>query len=137
MVVRNEAAFAARYGADNPNIRIAGAFAMDSKLSDMGETLELVSKEGVVLLSFRYNDKDPWPEDADGSGASLVYRPSGDNPDQGDASNWSASLELDGTPGTGGFTLYGDWQEHYFPSTLEEGEEEPIIDPRGLSDADQ
>lgn len=136
VVVRNEAAFAARYGSNNPNIRIVGAFAMDSKLSDMGETLELVSKEGEVLLSFRYNDKAPWPEDADGSGASLVYRPTGVDPDQADASQWTASLEPNGTPGTGGFTVYGDWQEHYFPSTIVDGEEEPIIDPLGLSDAD-
>ena len=136
IVVRNEAAFAARYGNNNPNIRIAGAFAKDSKLSDMGETLELLSKEGLVLLSFRYNDKAPWPEDADGSGASLVYRPAGDEPDQADASHWSASLEPDGTPGTGGFTLYEDWRNHYFPSAVIAEEEEPVIDPRGLSDAD-
>ena len=90
----------------------------------------------MVLLSFRYNDKAPWPEDADGSGASLVYRPAGDEPDQADASHWSASLEPDGTPGTGGFTLYGDWRNHYFPSAVIAGEEEPVIDPRGLSDAD-
>ncbi|MGY8690345.1 MAG: hypothetical protein ACKVHP_21745, partial [Verrucomicrobiales bacterium] len=38
VIVRNEAAFLARYGSET-GIRIVGAFERDSKLSDMGETL--------------------------------------------------------------------------------------------------
>ncbi|MFT4640175.1 MAG: hypothetical protein ACI8T1_003500 [Verrucomicrobiales bacterium] len=114
VIVRNEAAFLARYGSET-GIRIVGAFERDSKLSDMGETLTLISREGVELLSFRYNDKTPWPESADGEGGSLVYQPTSKEDDPSDPAHWSASLDPDGYPGHGGFTNYADWQAYYFP----------------------
>ncbi len=113
VLVRNEAAFTARYGIDH-GARIVGTFQRDSKLSNMGERLALLSKEGEILLDFSYNDRAPWPEAADGEGVSLVYHPLTPGADPDDASNWAASLDPDGYPGHGGFTRYADWQAHYF-----------------------
>lgn len=113
VLVRDANAFAARYGLEH-GARVAGQFARDSKLSDMGERLTLNSADGEVLLNFRYNDRSPWPESADGEGASLVYWPADDTGDPGDSLNWAASLDPDGYPGHGGFARFSDWAAHYF-----------------------
>ena len=111
IVVRNQAAFTARYGPDH-GARIAGEFERDSRLSDRGENVTLVSEEGEILLSFRYDDESPWPETPDGDGFSLVLRSLAGDPD--DPANWSASLAMDGSPGQGSITRYAHWQKRYF-----------------------
>jgi hypothetical protein len=52
------------------------------------------------LFDFTYDDADPWPVAADGAGYSLqVINPLGN---LSDPSNWKASAEYGGTPGTTG-----------------------------------
>lgn len=117
VIVRNEAAFNARYASTSASSdppRILGTFERDSKLSDGGETLTMISKSGEIILEFRYNDKLPWPEAADGEGVSLVYQPFAANPDPNDATQWVASLDPDGYPGRSGLTRFEDWQTRYF-----------------------
>ncbi|MEA1878425.1 MAG: CotH kinase family protein [Bacteroidota bacterium] len=61
-----------------------------------GELIRLLDKYGVLIDSVRYDDEEPWPESADGSGASLeLINPYLDN---GLAESWKASV-TSGTPG--------------------------------------
>lgn len=93
IVVKNVAAFESRYGS---NLSIAGTFA--GKLSNGGETLTLVDANDDVIQKIRYNDSADWPQEADGEGATLnIVDVNGDF----DApSNWQASYEFAGSPGS-------------------------------------
>ena len=126
VVVRNRAAFDSRYGG-HPDIHVAGSFARDTKLSDTGETLTFASASGDVLTSFRYNDREPWPEMADGEGASLNFHPSKDATPQNPI-HWSASLDPNGTPGSEGFRRYKSWQKRYFTNENALPESDPDHD---------
>ena len=97
LVVRNQAAYQARYGA---GAVIAGEFENGTGLNNDSEHIELVTPTAGVIHSFIYNDGSPWPTAADGAGPSLeVIDTEGDynNP-----FNWRASAVLGGTPGSGG-----------------------------------
>ncbi len=126
VVVRNRSAFEARYGTDL--VRIAGSFEEDTKLSDTGETISLLSAVGDLLASFRYNDREPWPESADGQGASLLYHPA-DGATPEDPGRWSASLDPHGYPGSDGFHQYELWQQRYFVGHLDSEDAKPEADP--------
>ncbi len=129
VLVRHREAFVARYG---DAIAIAGEFAQDTKLSDMGERLTLRSSEGEVILSVRYEDAAPWPEMADGDGKSLLFRgESGSDPN--DPANWTASIERHGHPGISGLTTYGAWRAHHFPRNARDKVAGPEADPDGDS----
>ncbi|MDG2126232.1 MAG: CotH kinase family protein, partial [Verrucomicrobiales bacterium] len=98
VVVRNLAAFEARYGAGLP---VAGEYGGDS-LSNGGERLKLSFGAGTAIHDIDpYGDAAPWPGAADGSGASLVLivGNGGEAPDHSVAANWRASSVPDGTPG--------------------------------------
>ncbi len=85
------AAFAQRY----PGVAVFGQYA--GTLSNSGERLALVDREGRTLQSVDYRDNGGWPEEADGGGASLeIVDPLGD-PD--DPANWRASATAGGSPG--------------------------------------
>jgi hypothetical protein len=65
-------------------------------LSGSGESMKLVNDAGEVIDSLEYDDNLPWPEEADGLGATLeLIDPSSDN---SLAENWKASKDH-GTPG--------------------------------------
>ncbi|HEY2952276.1 MAG TPA: lamin tail domain-containing protein, partial [Verrucomicrobiae bacterium] len=70
-------------------------------LANKGESLALFSNTGRLMDEMEYNDKEPWPVGADGSGASLAKV----NPmtASGPASNWRASAQIRGTPGAENF----------------------------------
>lgn len=113
-IVKNEAAFAMRYGDDLP---VAGSFT--GSLSNDGERLRLVNDDATVIQELTYNDVEPWPLEADGEGSFLVLRttekaePS--NPDQ-----WRASLEDEmpgdssGAPTPPTSPAYDEWAQIYF-----------------------
>lgn len=67
------------------------------RLSNDGERIELTSANGEIIISFRYNDTLPWPVAADGTGHSLILSRPGADPAQ--ASTWSASTFMHGSPG--------------------------------------
>lgn len=94
VVVRNADAFTSRYGND---ARVLGAWG-DSKLSNQGERLTVERDSGEVLKSFRYDNGTPWPEAADGEGASLVLISPENNPVPNEETSWQASI-TGGTPG--------------------------------------
>lgn len=67
-------------------------------LSNSGEEVLLHDKDGNAIIHFTYDDKSPWPEEADGEGYSLVsseHNPLGD-PDY--YLYWEYSLNIDGSP---------------------------------------
>ncbi|NWK57521.1 lamin tail domain-containing protein [Verrucomicrobiaceae bacterium N1E253] len=98
LVVKDKAAFESRYGTGQP---IAGEF--DKSLSNGGETLRLSygdgNSAGNLIREFTYDDISPWPEAADGTGASLVLQDPWSLPDHNIASNWRASHSNHGQPG--------------------------------------
>ncbi|MBN1505835.1 MAG: lamin tail domain-containing protein [Sedimentisphaerales bacterium] len=68
------------------------------RLNNDGERIDLSNANGGIVLTLRYDDDAPWPVSPDGTGHSLVLtRLSGDLEE---ASSWSASTGIGGTPGT-------------------------------------
>ena len=87
----NVTAFQSRH----PGVRLDGLY--DGSLSNKGERLALLDRNGETVLSVDYDDGGSWPSSPDGDGYSLVLsNPDGD-PDS--PANWRASFAKDGTPG--------------------------------------
>ena len=112
LVVRNTAAFFARYGAALAPL-IAGEFEDGSELSNNGETIALADSAAAPITSVAYTDAAPWPANADGTGHSLVFLGSVQNP----PANWRTSLAVP-TPGENP-TLQTEWlRAHFTPGEL-------------------
>jgi hypothetical protein len=91
VLARNASAFSNRYpGVSHQGLYLGG-------LSASGEKIRLKSPNGTTLISVEYDDDPPWVMSPDGMGYSLVNRNPDGDPD--DASNWSASRDLGGSPG--------------------------------------
>ncbi|MGI9240969.1 MAG: hypothetical protein ACR2RV_09210, partial [Verrucomicrobiales bacterium] len=82
LVVRNLGAFQVRYPSV-PAAQIAGEFMGGTGLSNGGEQIVLNGVAGEIILDFSYNDRSPWPEEADGDGAALVLVDPSARPDHG------------------------------------------------------
>ncbi len=95
LVVNNLAAFRALYG-ESP--RVAGEFGLTHALDNAGERLTVNDATGAQILTVRYNDKAPWPVEADGSGPSLVLIAPATAPNHELPENWRASAG-GGNPG--------------------------------------
>ncbi|MDG2125503.1 MAG: lamin tail domain-containing protein, partial [Verrucomicrobiales bacterium] len=74
--------------------------ATGTSLDNSGETITLTALDGQPIRHFKYNDKAPWPEAADGRGFSLVLDLPNTNPDHSLAKNWRSSVAPGGSPGT-------------------------------------
>ncbi len=97
LVVRNQAAFEARYGSAL-NAAIAGEFG-PSRLDNAGERIHLVNGLGATIQDFTYGDAFPWPGQAGFAGYSLVLIFDGaSTPDHGEAGNWRSSGFPGGSP---------------------------------------
>jgi hypothetical protein len=105
VVAQNPVALEAAYGING----VQGPFV--GRLSNDGERIELSSANGEIVLSLQYDDGRPWHASADGAGHSLVLAKQGGDPDE--ASTWSASTYIDGTPGG--------------PDTVQAGPEDPTL----------
>jgi hypothetical protein len=91
VVAREPNAVKAAYGISVVYGPFTGRFNND------GERVELSNANGEVIISFRYNDARPWPTSSDGTGHSLILLKLGGDPEE--ASSWSASTYIGGTPG--------------------------------------
>jgi hypothetical protein len=91
LIVKNKDAFEARYGAGN---RILGQYA--GNLSNEGERLRMVDREGQTVLSFQYGVDRGWPSRADGKGSTLEIVDIKRAPS---STNWKASSQYGGSPG--------------------------------------
>ena len=107
MLVRNRDAFQQRYGAGPA---IAGIFANGSGLSNSGEQLQLLARNGSVIRGFGYHDETPWPTAADGLGPCLVLVQPETGPDHAVAENWRLSEAVGGQPGADDRLGYASWR---------------------------
>ena len=107
LVVANVEAFNLRHGFANTPDFVLGEFS--NRLSNGGERVKLSFGAGTLVREVRYGDQLPWPELADGSGASLVWvdgfgETAGDwRPSVGE--NGAPAVD-DGLPFTGDLNLY-------------------------------
>lgn len=103
LVVKNRAAFEAKYGGGLP--LAAGEYGEDS-LSNGGERLKLALGT-LAIHEFTFDDDAPWNTSADGDGYSLILSHTTDNTasdpldplGHGIATNWRASNSIGGSPG--------------------------------------
>ncbi|MBN1671633.1 MAG: lamin tail domain-containing protein, partial [Kiritimatiellae bacterium] len=93
VLVANEQAFTSRYPGVKTSVAHFGVYR--GRLDNGGERLALLDCEGRTVTGVRYNDKSPWPVEADGDGYSLVF----DTGEQDDPANWRASNLIGGSPG--------------------------------------
>lgn len=93
LVVKNAAAFAARYG---QGYEIAGEYS--GSLDNGGERIRLRDAAGRSVLDFEYSDD--WYDVTDGMGFSLTIRDPAVDASQWDSKNaWRASTVIGGSPG--------------------------------------
>ncbi|MCW5557083.1 MAG: lamin tail domain-containing protein [Verrucomicrobiae bacterium] len=85
------ASFAARY----PGVAVAGYFG--GALSNGGERIALLDREGRVVDAVTYRDDGAWPRAADGEGASLELASLTGDPNA--PATWQSSTRPGGTPG--------------------------------------
>lgn len=101
LVVKNRAAFLARYGA-SLSVKIAGEW-QEGTLDDSGEEIRLMARDASAIQTFAYDDSNGWPDRADGKAATLEFIGTAfTNTDYTTAANWRSSAEINGTPGAGG-----------------------------------
>ncbi|MEM7311654.1 MAG: lamin tail domain-containing protein, partial [Planctomycetota bacterium] len=106
LVVKDQSVFQATYPQVDP-IVILGEFT--GSLSNGGERIRLDDANGNKIVDFEYNDQDPWPVRADGSGASLELILDGidENAPVDRHYQWRGSVRPGGSPGTAGETPIG------------------------------
>ena len=100
LLVKDTTAFELRYGTDH---NIIGQYDSGT-LNNGGETLTLVDSQNDTVLSFSYDDNDPWPQRADGDGGTLELVNVSEPPvDQlGKYYHWQGSIPWGGSPGQAG-----------------------------------
>jgi hypothetical protein len=123
LLARNTNAFALRYGR---NIPIAVSFAGDN-LRNEGERIQIVLGDNTPLISLAYGNKAPWPEAANGMGASLELIAPETRPDPSNPAHWRASAEASGTPGRAAALTYAQWAAN----------RPALSDPHADADSDQ
>ena len=116
IIVGNLRAFESRYGS---TANIAGEYS--GKLDNGGETIRLISRGGQVIINFKYDDKNGWPEEPDTEGKSLIRLDPVNHPNAGSYTSWKASVFVGGNPGDPGFdedndSLPDDWEMSHFSS---------------------
>jgi hypothetical protein len=98
LIVANKSAYLFRHGAPIASVKIAGNWV--GSLSNGGEQLLLRADNGATIRDFSYNNKEPWPKNADGDGYSIVLNNPFTNPAHGIGPNWRLSVIPGGTPGS-------------------------------------
>ena len=112
LIVNNIKAFEMRYGSELP---IAGQWDEGDRLANGGEQIKLSFGGGDPVIEFKYDDDDPWPALADGSGPSMVLTNSNGQPDYDDPQSWKVSSSSLGTPGKEeSGKVYSEWKDGIF-----------------------
>ncbi len=106
LVVKNRAAFEARYGTALSS-RIVGEWG-EGSLDNNGEAIRILARDGTEIQNFIYSDAGAWPGRADGKGSTLEYAGTTySNADYTDGANWRASSEIQGSPAVAGAGVDG------------------------------
>jgi hypothetical protein len=129
VVVRNSAAFAARYGTGRGVVGTFGYKGADQTgLSNGGETITLaltVNHLTTTLFSMTYDDAAPWPITPDGGGPSLVLKTPASSVDHSNPTNWIASADLGGSPGQSSAQMtFAQWRIAYRDSLTAGGDDD-------------
>ncbi len=96
VVAKNPTALATRYNLTG--VTVVGPYS--GFLSNSNDTLYLYDAVNEKINEISYADADPWPQEADGIGATLeIINPLGND---NDPDNWRSSSEYGGSPGQGG-----------------------------------
>ena len=130
LVVKNPAAFAARYGASLPGASIAGAWQSGQSLNNGGEEIKVSHGAGTPVREFAYRNDPPWPDGADGSGHGLVLVDPASIPDHGLAAHWRLSAQRGGSPGASDVLTYDQWSVSFgglLPADDSDGDGYPNI----------
>ncbi|MEE8046615.1 MAG: lamin tail domain-containing protein, partial [Dehalococcoidia bacterium] len=97
LIVRDQAAFEARYGTGFSSI-IAGEFANDTGLSNGSETVKIEDVDNSTVLEFKYDDD--WYKETDSEGFSLVIQDEAGPVESWETSaGWRSSAATNGSPG--------------------------------------
>ncbi len=110
VVVKNQAAFAARYAARPGGITVAGQWTGGDNLANSGEQIKLSFGAGIAVRDFTYEDEDPWPAEADGDGYALVLVAPWTVPDHALPQNWRLSTAVDGGAGQYDGQRFAAWK---------------------------
>lgn len=133
LVVRNRAAFEARYGTGVSD-RIAAEWTGGALANDSGE-IRILARDGTPMQRFLYGSGPGWPDRADGTGAALEYAGAGlSDAEYSNPGNWRSSGEVHGSPGAPGAGREG----RIVINELLTGAEPPLqdaIELRNLSDS--
>ncbi|MFT5524358.1 MAG: hypothetical protein ACI9HK_002310, partial [Pirellulaceae bacterium] len=96
LIVKDQASFELRYGT---GLNILGEFTSGG-LNNGGEIVKIEDASNSTVFEVDYNNSSPWPEVADGNGASLEIVDVDAN--SKDLTNWRHSTEYLGSPGLDG-----------------------------------
>ena len=112
LVVRNPAAFQARWGS-GLNAIIAGTTV--DKLSNGGDELKLSYGQGTEIFRVVYGDSAPWPIEPDGTGRTLVMKSPAplSLPNQTNGNLWRASYGPSGSPGSDDVLTFDIWNDEF------------------------
>jgi hypothetical protein len=110
LVVRDVDAFELEFGSGLP---VTGTFSGGGALSNGGERIKLEDAENGTIRQFEYNDKSPWPTNADGGGTSLTLIAPETSPDHQLPASWTSASPSPGSvagsfPGNPGEDKDGD-----------------------------
>lgn len=105
LVVKNLGAFQARYGMGKP---VAGVWDATQNLSNGGEEFKVSFGAGAAIQEFEYDNNSPWPPEGDDGGYSIILKAPETRPNHNVGTNWRASYNLHGSPGTD-TQSYGAW----------------------------
>jgi hypothetical protein len=75
---------------------------LSGDLDNSGESIRLLNSNGVEIDCVEYSDYFPWPDEADGFGASLEWI--GNGMDNQDPESWMPSNSFGGSPGSANST---------------------------------
>gem|GEM_PF-3850849 len=79
------------------NAALIGAF-LTGRLSS-SEQIIILARTGETIVDFTYNSTAPWPEAANGAGATIVVRNPSNRPDLSNPFSWRLSAVAGGSPG--------------------------------------
>jgi hypothetical protein len=91
LIVSDTTFFESRYG-------LPVVFEYEGNLDNSGERITLENPLGDTVFTFKYNDKNPWPEAADGGGYSLVSKRQNPIGNPTNLDYWTLSGEINGSP---------------------------------------
>jgi hypothetical protein len=113
VVVKNPAAFTARYGTAFPGVSVAGAWQSGQSLNNGGEEIKVSHGAGTPVREFAYTNDPPWPDGADGSGHGLVLVDPASRPAHALGTNWRLSTQRGGSPGASDTVTYDQWSASF------------------------